>query len=114
MFELQSKFCLSFITRQKELPPKEVMMEEYENDMQQRWDRGLKPRKGHFMGPTSDYQRDYYKALEERAELKVIIPCVIKMHTHASTNRFKNFTDYRNVKYRIIDDETFEVLPLQN
>lgn len=112
LFELQTKFCLTFMTGRRELPPKELMMREYEEDIQQRWDRGLGSKKGHFMGPTSDFQRNYYEALEERAGLKVIKPCIIKMHSHASTNRFKNFTAYRNVKYRIIDDENFEVVPL--
>jgi hypothetical protein len=113
MFELQNQFCLTFITKQKELPSKALMMEEYENDMQQRWDRGLSARKGHFMGPTSDFQSKYYAALEERAGVSVIKPCIIKMHSHTSTSRFINFTTYRNVKYHIIDDENFETTPLK-
>lgn len=113
MFHLQTLFCLTYMIRKKQLPSKEIMMQEYENDMQQRWDRGLSLRKGHFMGPTSDFQKKYYEALEERTGLSVIKPCIIKMHSHASSNRFKNFTSYRNVKYRIIDDENFDTIPLK-
>lgn len=108
MFDLQSQFCLTFITGKKKLPEKEIMMKEYENDMQQRWNRGLSARKGHFMGPTSDYQQNYYVALEDRADLKIIKKCIIKMHSHTSTNRFKHFTAYRKIKYHIIDDDNFK------
>lgn len=112
MFDLQSQFYLTFLTGRKKWPSKERMMKEYEEDMQQRWNRNLSKRKGHFMGPTSNFQQKFYEALEERAGLKIIKPCVIKMHSHTSTNRFKHFTNYRNVKYRIIDDDNFEVIPL--
>lgn len=113
MIQLQTEFCLTFITARKEILSREIMMSEYEADMQQRWKRGLKDRKGHFMGPTSDYQQKYYNALEERAGLKIIKPCIIKMHSHAVLNRTKNFTAFRKIKYHIIDDENFKVFPLE-
>jgi dimethylaniline monooxygenase (N-oxide forming) len=109
MFQLQVQFCLTFITGRRPLPSKEEMLREYEDDMRERWRKGLSSRKGHFMGPDSSVQQNYYRSLSEKAGICGISPYILNIHSHTHGNRIKHFTKYRNVKYHIIDEENFKV-----
>lgn len=109
LFDLQSRFCLAFITGRKQLPSKEVMMNDYEVDMAERWKQGLPKRKAHVMGPTQD---KYYVDLATTADVKPIQPVIAKMHRYTNINRDKDFLNFRLKKFQIIDDETFETHPI--
>ncbi|KAG5679525.1 hypothetical protein PVAND_009088 [Polypedilum vanderplanki] len=113
MFQLQVEFCLTFMTKRKKLPSKEQMLEEYELDMLERWKKGLSKRKGHFLGHKAEAQKKYYDELAKKANIEGIKSCIVKIHSHAHLNRSKHFTNYRNVKYTIIDENNFIVSPLQ-
>lgn len=110
MFSLQARFCLEFITGRKKLPNKDQMLAEYESDLKARWARGLPARKAHSMG--IDFETEYYDDLAATAGIKPIKPVIMKMHKFTNVNRDRGFTNFRRLKYTIIDDETFETRPI--
>ncbi|XP_070507386.1 senecionine N-oxygenase-like [Chironomus tepperi] len=109
MFQLQVEFCLTFMTEKRTLPSKDEMLKEMNLDLQERWDRGLTFRKGHFLGHKPDAQLDYYNKLSQKAGIIPIMPCIVKIHSHAHQSRMKHFTSYRNVKYKIVSEDDFEI-----
>ncbi|CAG9799331.1 unnamed protein product [Chironomus riparius] len=109
MFQLQVEFCLTFMMGKKNLPSKDEMLKEMDSDLQQRWDKGLSSRKGHYLGHKHDAQLEYYNKLSQKASISPIMSCIVKMHAHAHHSRLKHFTSYRNVKYKVISEDDFEI-----
>lgn len=110
LFSLQSRFCLSFMVDTKRLPSKKEVLEDYEMDLKERRKRGLQGRKIHFMGPN--VQEQYYSDLATTAGIDPIKAVMPRMHAYTNISRDKNFLTFRNNKFYIIDDETFEVRPI--
>lgn len=110
LFSLQSRFCLSFITGKKELPTKQEMLDDCEADLKERWKRGLPKRKAHMMGPI--FQEQYYADLAITAGIEPIKPVIPRMHIYTNLNRDSDFLNFRNKKFYVIDDETFEARPI--
>lgn len=50
MFDLQVRFCVTFLSGRKAMPTKEKMTEDTENEMEKRWAKGYKKRQAHMMG----------------------------------------------------------------
>lgn len=113
MFQLQVEFCLTFMTGKKKLPSKDQMLKEMDLDLQERKDRGLPLRKAHFLGHKRDAQLEYYDKLSEKASITPIMPYIVKIHSHAHQSRLKHFTSYRNVKYKIVSKDDFEIEDLR-
>lgn len=109
LFDLQVRFCLTFMTGRKQLPPKEELMRDFEDDMESRWARGLPRKKGHVM---ADMQDKYYVDLASTAGIKPIQPVMAKMHKMTNINRDRDFLNFRRKKFTIIDDETFVTHPI--
>lgn len=106
MFDLQIRFCLTFMTRQKELPPKEQMIEDTDREMNGRWIRKLTKRKAHSLG--MGYQDKYYADLASTAGITPIKPVILRMYDENKRNQKSNFANYRHMKFTVIDDESFE------
>lgn len=49
---VQVRFCMKFLTREKELPSREEMLRETNDEMEKRWAKGYKKRQAHMMGPV--------------------------------------------------------------
>lgn len=105
VFDLQSRFCLTFMTGRKKLPSKEAMMADTNADMDQRWARGLTKRTAHRLGP--DYHAGYYTELAEAADIEGIKPVFVAMLAKCLCNLLKKFDGFRNVAFEVIDDENF-------
>lgn len=106
LFDLQIRFCLTFMTEQKELPANGDMLEDMERDMNARWQRGLNKRKAHAMG--KGHQDKYYAELASAAGIDPIKPVVLKMYNECRQNQAKDFANYRRFKFTVLDDENFE------
>jgi thioredoxin reductase len=104
MFDLQARFCLKFMTGQKQLPLKQEMLEEYEGDMNERWARGLKIHQAHLMGQD---QNKYYADLSSTADIEPLKPVITKLHNLSSLRFLDDLTNFRKDVFRILDDETF-------
>lgn len=86
-------------------------MSDYLQDMDGRWKRGLQPRKAHVMGP--DIQDEYYLDIAQTAGIEPLKPVIARMHKYTHFDRNKNFVNFRNKKFFIIDDESFETRPIK-
>lgn len=104
LFDLQARFCLTFMTNKKQLPLREEMLEDTERDMTERWTR-LKRHKAHFLG--MDKHAEYYEDLAKTAGIEGIKPVVAKIFNKSFGNFFDNFNTFRSFNFKIIDDETF-------
>lgn len=106
MFDLQIRFCLTYMTRRKLLPTRDEMLKETEEDMKERWKK-LPKHKAHFMGIERHVK--YYEDLAQAAEIEAIKPVLSKMFNYTIKEMFEHFESFRNLNFKIIDDETFEV-----
>lgn len=105
MFDLQVRFCLTFMTGRKQLPSKEEMLNDTEREMSDQWARGLKRHKAHFIG--MEKHEAYYKELATAADIEGLKPVIGKMFNKSFGNYFENFNTFRNYCFKVIDDENF-------
>lgn len=107
MFDLQSKFCLTFMTGRKILPSKSEMIRDYESEMNERKMKGFKKHQNHMMG---EEQGNYYLSLSEVANLKPLKPVMTSLHNFSSMRFVDDLLNFRKDNFRIVDDETFEII----
>ncbi|XP_055626823.1 senecionine N-oxygenase-like [Toxorhynchites rutilus septentrionalis] len=105
MFDLQARFCLKYYTGQRNLPSKEEMLADMEEQMGHRWRQGYRRRQAHMMGQA---QSEYYTDLAKTAGLRPIQPVMAKLHNESSQRFNDNLLNFRNDIFRIVDDVTFE------
>ncbi|ETN67912.1 dimethylaniline monooxygenase [Anopheles darlingi] len=105
MFELQTRFCVAFYSGRLPMPTREEMERDHEREMSERWNRGVKKRQAHMMGP--DYQREYYRSLADRAQLVSIPDVMAKIHIDSGRRKKEDLEHYRDDVYRIVDADTF-------
>ena len=105
LFDLQIRFCLTFMTKKKLLPTRDEMLRDTEEDMAERWTR-LKRSKAHFLG--MEKHAEYYDDLAATAGIEPIKPVIVKIFNKSFTNFFDDFRSFRAKNYKIIDDESFE------
>lgn len=111
MFDLQIRFCLTFMTNKKQWPSKKEMIRDTDKDMQERWQRGVKKNKAHAMG--TGYQDAYYAALATEAEIEGVKPVVLKMYNENRQNQKILSADYRKFKFTVLDDDNYESIMLK-
>lgn len=106
MFDLQVRFCLTFMTGRKQYPTRDEMLKDTEKDMNERWNRGLNHRKAHSLG--MHIQDQYYTDLASIAQIKPIKPVVIKLYNQSWHDRTNDLETYRSYKFTILNDDNFE------
>ncbi len=104
MCDLQVRFFLTFLTGRKPMPSKKEMMKEMDQDMQKQWARGLKVHRAHFI---FGQQNAYYAELAKIAGIDPIKPVVVKLQTQVVESFNTDFINFRQNRYRIVDDENF-------
>lgn len=106
LFDLQTKFVLKYLTGQKKLPAKEEMLSEREtNEFKE---IGLLDKKTFPVNIASHIK--YYNALVKEANVDAVRPVIFKICEKALYNAFYEASVYRTIKFRIIDDENYEVI----
>lgn len=106
MFDLQVRFCLTFITGRKKLPTKEEMLEDLENDKRiQLVERNLPKHKFHMLGVG--YHEKYYESMAELAEIEPILPVIPMMFKEGMKNLMHDFLNFRKTVFKVIDNKTF-------
>lgn len=108
LFDIQLRFCLTFMTGRKVLPSKEDMLNDTDAVMKERWQGEVPKRKAaHGLG---SYQKEYFRSLAEVAGIEPLKPVVLKMYDENRRNQLSDkFSRYRDYKFTVIDDEDFEV-----
>lgn len=104
MFDLQTRFCLTFMTGCKEMPSRESMMNDFERQMKERFARNFKEHQAHMMGTE---QNKYYDDLAATAEIEGLKPVITKLHNWSSRRFLDDLLNFRKDVFRIIDDDTF-------
>lgn len=106
MFDLQVRFCLTFMTGRKTLPSREQMIDDLNNDKKIQFiERELPKKKFHLMG--IGYHDKYYQALADTAEIKGVKPVIIKMFEKGLCLSLFNYEGFRNEKFKVLNDENF-------
>lgn len=108
MFDLQARFCLTFMTGRKELPSKDEMMRDFKDDMQARKERGIFKNRAHFIGV--DIQEDYYADLARIADIEPIKPVISRMFKKGLSHFHNDSTDFRNDVFKVLDDENYVIV----
>lgn len=104
MFDLQSRFCLTFLTGQKDLPEEAEMLADLKRDMSDRKSRGLRKHQAHLMGHE---QHKYYDDLSTTAGIESLPNVISKLHNFSSLRFLDDLINFRKEVFRILDDETF-------
>lgn len=104
MFDLQSRFFLTFATFRKSLPSKQEMLAHHKAEMNARWSRGLRKHQAHLMG---EEQHVYYKSVAEAASIEPLKPVISKLHNFSSQRFLDDLVNFRKEVFQVVDDETF-------
>lgn len=104
MFDLQTRFCLTFMTGRKKIPSKAIMMSDFEKQTNERFARNFKKHQMHMMGTEQD---KYYDDLAKTAEIEPLKPVITKLHNFSSRRFLDDLLNFRKDVFRIVDDETF-------
>ncbi|KXJ76797.1 hypothetical protein RP20_CCG008903 [Aedes albopictus] len=107
MFDLQSRFAIKYYSGESPLPSKDAMMSDFEREMDDRWERGLKKRQAHMMG--GEVQRAYYNDVAETAGIEPIPPVMIDMHIASHRRKNEDLRGFRNDVFRVVDGGKFEM-----
>lgn len=106
LFDLQVRFCLTFWTKRKQLPPRDEMLQDTDNEMNEKW-KTMAKCKSHFVG--LERNASYCEDIAKTAGIVPLKPAVVKMFEQNFSKFFENFNEFRNFHYKIIDDENFVV-----
>jgi hypothetical protein len=106
LFDLQVRFALKFMTGAKKLPTKAEMLHDMQDDEEQRKSEGFPKKKSHFLG--LERHSKFYEDLAAIAEIQPMKPVIAKMFNKTVANIFADFNSYRQVDFKIVDDENFE------
>ncbi|CAG9785970.1 unnamed protein product [Diatraea saccharalis] len=107
MFDLQVRYYVRSMNGAFSLPTQQQMEEHWEHEKQERAARGYTKRQAHMMGPD---QERYYASLATEAGTETLPSVLTKIREESTIRFFHNLTSYRQDIYKIIDDNTYEVI----
>lgn len=105
--EYQVLAFLSVLRGDVELPSKEAMIKELEDDKDIRLDSGQRKKDLHKMGKLT---KEYFESLRRLSPTAPQLPEVrYKIFFDAFARALRDFANFRTSKYKIVDDDNFEV-----
>ncbi|KAJ8728422.1 hypothetical protein PYW08_016807 [Mythimna loreyi] len=107
MFDLQVRYYVRSMNGTFSLPSPEEMAEHWEEEKRDRAARGYTKRQAHMMGPD---QEKYYASLATEAKTKTLPSVMTKIRDESSIRFLHNLKHYRQDVYKIIDDDTYEII----
>ncbi|NP_001171913.1 flavin-dependent monooxygenase FMO3 precursor [Bombyx mori] len=107
MFDLQVRYYIRSINGTFSLPSTEEMIAHWEEEKKDRASRGYTKRQAHMMGPD---QEKYYASLATEAGTKSLPSVLTKIREESSIRFLHNLKHYRQDVYKIIDDNTYEIV----
>ncbi|KAG5680252.1 hypothetical protein PVAND_009773 [Polypedilum vanderplanki] len=106
LFELQIKFCLQYWSGRKNFPSKDEMLKVIQKDIKVlKIDENV--HKAQCLGLASD--EIYYNDLAQTAEIKPLKPVFIKMCNFQVKNSSKNYRNFRDYEFKILNDFEFSI-----
>lgn len=107
MFDLQVRYYVRSMNGTFRLPSTAQMVQHWEEEKQERASRGYTKRQAHMMGPD---QEKYYASLAAEAKTKNLPSVLTKIREESSERFLHNLKHYRQDVYKIIDDNTYEII----
>ncbi|XP_046959453.1 senecionine N-oxygenase isoform X1 [Vanessa cardui] len=107
MFDLQVRYYVRSMNGTFKLPSREEMTRQWEEEKSERASRGYTRRQAHMMGPD---QEKYYASLAKEAGTESIPSVITKIREESSLRFLHNLQNYRQDVYKIIDDDTYEII----
>ncbi|XP_076668511.1 senecionine N-oxygenase-like [Andrena cerasifolii] len=104
MSDLQIRFVLEFWSGKKDFPSKSDMLRDEAEELEQLSGKGVAKRQFHVM---EERQGDYYADLAKASGIKPLAPVIASLYNECNKRFFENLLCYRQVKYRIVDDNNF-------
>lgn len=102
------RYAISVLTGQTKLPSKEQMKEWIRDDLEYR-KKNLPSKKMHYLGSE---QWNYLKLLATLGNFSVsdVPPVIEKLYSFCHEIRGKNYLTYREINFKIIDENNFTVI----
>ncbi|CAB3251841.1 unnamed protein product [Arctia plantaginis] len=107
MFDLQVRYYIRSMNGTFRLPAPADMTRDWEDEKRDRAARGYSKRQTHMMGPD---QERYYASLATEAKTKTLPSVLTKIREESSERFLHNLKHYRQDVYKIIDDDTYEII----
>ncbi|XP_022128722.1 senecionine N-oxygenase isoform X1 [Pieris rapae] len=107
MFDLQVRYYVRSMTGVFKLPSSKEMIQHWEEEKLERAARGYTKRQAHMMGPD---QERYYASLASEADTDNLPSVITKIREESSLRFLHNIQSYRQDVYKIIDDDTYEII----
>ncbi|CAK9805895.1 Senecionine N-oxygenase [Anthophora quadrimaculata] len=104
MWDLQVRFVLQFWSGKKNFPSKEEMLKDQNEELRNLTIKGTP--KNHFH-VLNDKQDSYQKDLARIADIQTLPPVIMSLYDECFAQFFDNLIEYRNTKYKLIDDHHF-------
>ncbi|GLV31080.1 Flavin-containing monooxygenase 1 [Carabus blaptoides fortunei] len=104
MFDLQARFFFAYLNGEFQLPSKDEMLIELDQQMKELFEHGYSKKHAHMMGPK---QEAYYNSLSSLAKIRPIPPVMTQLHNESSRKFNDDLVNFRKQVYRIVDDNTF-------
>lgn len=106
IYDQQVKVFLKFLKGIIELPSKEEMYRDAEEDFKYRIESGFKPRHAHVM--PGEYQWEYDNKLSKLGDIPPLPESVRNLFKHVHFLRTLDVINYKNKNFNIIDEKNFE------
>ncbi|XP_078046172.1 uncharacterized protein LOC144474783 isoform X1 [Augochlora pura] len=106
MFHLQAQYILAILEGHIRLPSPEQMRVEYEAEKTALLNQGIPLR---HIAKLKERQWAYYDEIAASVNVPSLPPVIRKIYDHCNLMREKDFTTYKKLQYRIVDDENFVV-----
>lgn len=107
MFDLQVRYYIRSMNGSFRLPTRGAMAAHWEGEKRERASRGYSKRQAHMMGPD---QEKYYESLSIEAKTENLPSVITKIREESSIRFLHNLKNYREDVYKIIDDDTYEII----
>lgn len=109
MFDIQTRFCLKFISGELKFPSRAEMFEDLDNDRRiQLVERQFPKKKFHHLGVG--YHEAYYESMAKIAQIDSIKPVIVKMFEKGLCNLLHDCVSFRNEVFKVIDNENFIII----
>lgn len=108
IYDQQVKVFLNFLKGIIELPSKEAMLKDVEEDFKHRIEVGMKPRHAHVM--PKEFQWEYDDKLSKLGKIPPIPDSVRSLFRHVHFLRTQDVIHYKDKNFNIVDEKNFEAL----
>lgn len=106
LFSLQARWIFNVLSGRTSLPTSHNMLEDEKADLESKLSAGIS--EGYFHRFDEGKQWDYYKMVSDLGDVEPMKHVVKKLYMLVGKERSDNLLTYREVEYRVINDEDFE------